>query len=249
MATVRVGDRDLTISEFSGYKFLEATDRLAHLLEVVPDLDGDMAKFGREWRESNPPRVLDRATAELEFGEAAKISDEAWAATGGHVTLTPRVDGMQLFLRVFPRLQRHARGDIEELLALIVTANSELEEADTLGADIYEPDQCVGRNRRFLLHKGSPSELAKVALAAMEALGDELKEGDLMGAVGKLRDRWTDLTAGTPDDKPQEEEPPPNRAARRRAPAARRSPTTSSGSTPAAASAAPTSSTGSPTAT
>lgn len=247
MTTVKVGDRELPIAEFSSYKFLEATELLAAMLEIVPDLDTELAKFGRDWRDSNPERTITRATAELEFGAAADgITDAAWEAAGGQLTITPRPDGTQTAIRLFPKVFRHARADMVNLLALVVTPNSELEDAEREGQDIYANEGCVGKNRRTLLHHGRPTELVKVLLAAMEALGDEIQEGDLVSAVGKLRDRWATFT-GTPTPEQETEEPKPNRATRRRASGGRRSSTTSSSPT-RAGSPEPKSSTASPTA-
>lgn len=192
---VTVGDRELTIQAFSGFKFLEAQGLVAHMLEIVPSLDENMADFAEKWRASNPPRELSRTTAELELREQVGwITDEAWEKSGGTVTITPRPDGVRTFLRLYPRLQKHARVDLEKLVALVVTPNSELAEADEAGKDLYDPDGPVGKQRKYLLHNGTITQLAQVAVAAAEALVDEFQAGDLTDAAGKLLENWRTLT-------------------------------------------------------
>lgn len=206
--TVHVGDRDITIADFSAYKFLEATDLLARILEIVPELDADVEAFVKSHAARTAIRI-DRATAEMRYGGVAKqISEETWEKTGQRMTIEDEPSGFQIAMRVWPKIQRHARKDAEWLLALIATANSELEEADEAGVDLYGHDGPVTRSRRFIVHNGTPSQAAMLIVAAAEVLWAEIEAGSVMDELGKLMDRIRPTE--TPD-------PAPNRKARRQA--------------------------------
>jgi hypothetical protein len=198
--SIRVGDRTIDVAQFSAFKFLEATDLLANILEASDSLDDEMVKLAESWRKTSPPRTMNRATAALELDpdEYEAISDEAWEKSGGEITLTPRPQGARIGLRLFPKLYKHGRRDFENLIALIATPNSELDQAEENGTDLYAPGGPVHRNRRHILHGGSPSQMVKLGVAALDVLGEELREGQLADAVGKLVGRWTEMTGRQP---------------------------------------------------
>jgi hypothetical protein len=203
--TLHVGDRDITVADFSAYKFLEATELLSRMLEVVPELDDVLARFAKDWREAHPERTISRAVAELQMPGAREITDEAWSRVDHQLTLTNNPTQEQVGLRVFPIVQRHAREHLVNLLALIITPNSELEEADEAGTDLYAKGGPVYRNARFVLHKARPTAMVNILVKAMEVLGDELREGDMAGALGGLMSRWREVTGAAQQTRKQGE--------------------------------------------
>lgn len=186
---IRVGDRDLTIAEFSSYKFFEATDILARILEVVPELDTDIEEFAKSYMRRTAI-TLDRATAEMRFGEAAKhVSEETWQRNDQKLVIEDSPSGMQIGLRVWPKVQRHAREDAEWLLALVATPNSELERDDERGVDPYGDGGSVHDWRKFVRHNATPSQVLKLLVAATTALWSEIEAGNVMDDLGKLLDK------------------------------------------------------------
>jgi hypothetical protein len=257
--TVTLGDQQITIQDFNALKFFEAMDLVGQIMEVVPQADELMSRYTKEWLAANGAvQEVDRAAARWLFGQGENgrkalesITDAEWEASGQKLRLDKAPDGNSAFLRAFPVVYKHARTQAENLLCLLATPNSKLQDADeagALGSKLYEKGGAVYETRKLVLHRAKLSQQVSLALACMRQLIDEFRESDLEAQMRDFRQAATELRkalAGESDDKsstPDDAEPD-EKADTSPAPS---SSTPSSPATPA--SPEPTSSTASPTA-
>jgi hypothetical protein len=189
---IQIADQQVVVGDFSGFKFLEALALVGEIMEAVPLADEKLSEYSRQWLAANgSENVLDRAAATYLFGRERldEISEEAWAASDQKLRLAKSPDGNAAFMRAFPSVYKHARRQTENLICLIATPNSDLEEADQQGkADqLYEPGGAVHGKRKLILHRAKLPEQMRLVLGSMRQLAEELQEADLGAQMGEFR--------------------------------------------------------------
>lgn len=189
---IQIDDTPITVGDFSGFKFLEALALVGEIMEAVPLADEKLSEYSRQWLSVNGSEtVLDRAAATYLFGRErlGEIGEEAWAASDQKLRLAKSPDGNAAFMRAFPSVYKHARRQTENLICLIATPNSKLEEADDRGeADrLYEPGGAVHDMRKLILHRAKLPEQMRLVLGSMRQLAEELQEADLGAQMGEFR--------------------------------------------------------------
>jgi hypothetical protein len=188
--TVKLGDQQIDVQDFNGYKFLEATAILGRIMEVVPEVDAAITSYTQEWLAQNGrERVLDRATAVFMYGDSAKdIPDEVWQVSEQKLRLPQSPSGNATAMRVFPMAYGRARRDVENLIALLATPNSKLEADDDAGRVPYDEGGSVFETRRMIVHKTKITQQVGLVIACLQQLVEELREADFPSKVGNLRE-------------------------------------------------------------
>lgn len=185
MADVKIGDAPATISKLNGFKAAEALAIISDITEQTPTLLQDLAEFTRNYEAENAQQ-MPRAAAEAKFPEqAGRVSEAAWTAAG-NVLAVPEPPGIERQIAfALPKIYGTARESLVDLLALLITPNSELEKADLEGEELYGKTGALAEQRRRLLHDADLEQLVEVAAAAGEVLQGQLKAID-GGPLGKL---------------------------------------------------------------
>jgi hypothetical protein len=263
--TIQIGDKPVTVGDFSGYKFLEALALVGEIMEAVPLADEKIGEYTRQWLDrEGATTTYERATARYVFGNSndpriraalEAITEADWEASGQKLKIEKSPDGNAAFMRAFPSVYKHARRQTENLICLIATPNSDLEKADAKGESderLYQPGGAVHEMRDLILHKAKLPDQMRLVLGSLRQLAEEMQAADLGAQMGEFRTAVKALAQalGVSDDKTEpgsaessDENEPTERDERVSEPS---SSTPSSPATPA--SPAPTSSTASATA-
>lgn len=257
---VKLGDQRIEIQDFNALKFLEAMDLLGQIMEIVPRADEEIARYTQQWISQNgSERVVDRASARWLFGadESSRtalesITDAEWEASGQTLKLSKAPDGNAAMMRAFPAVYKHARPQVENVLCLLATPNSKLEEADDEGklsdGQLYAAGGAVHATRKLVLHRARMSEQIALVIASMRQLMDEFREADLGGQMGELREAATMLSRALTGKADDRSDMPDADAPDERADTSPEPSSSTSSSPPTPASPAETFSTASPTA-
>lgn len=110
----------------------------------------------------------------------------------------------EAFVAIFPAMYTLARGKVLDLLALVATPNSALEEADLGGTPIHRPDSgtewATKDGYRSIVHEGEIQQLATFVLAAVDILKEQLKDADpqTRAVIDQIRARLPKILASTP---------------------------------------------------
>lgn len=164
---VRVGDRNVTIGRFRGYKATKLMQEAAAIGKRYPRIGKDLAAFKREYAEENAI-TLSRTEAEYQLGERAKaITDKAWDQVGGELRLRRTPSAEEQVIRVFPDLLEHAQTGVVRILALLAASNDELRAAWDEGDD-KAVDEMLDAKGADLLFDADAEELLNLALAGAE---------------------------------------------------------------------------------
>jgi hypothetical protein len=195
--TIQIGDKPVTVGDFSAFKFLEALALVGEIMEAVPLADEKISEYTKQWLTQNgSEQALDRASARWLFGrneQTAKwleaITDAEWEASGQKLRLAKEPDGNAAFMRAFPSVYKHARKQTENLICLIATPNSDLEKADAKGeADhLYEQGGPVHEMRELILHRAKLPDQMRLVLGSLKQLAEEMQQADLGAQMGEFR--------------------------------------------------------------
>lgn len=191
-ATIKIADQQVTLGDFSGYKFLEATALLGEIVEAIPLADEQISAYTQRWLADNgSERILDRAAARYMLGTSIDpITDAEWDASDQKLTLSKSPDGNVAMMRAFPVVYKHARTQVERLLCLIATPNSKLEDHDAQGKssdELYVAGGPVHEMRRLILHRAGVADQARLVLGSMRQLAEEMQAADLGEQMGEFR--------------------------------------------------------------
>jgi hypothetical protein len=186
---VKLGDKNVELHPFKGFKATEMLTQLAAIYDEVPDLEARVDAFVRKHAAENTVKVP-RAYFEAEYSEEAKrVSEEAWAASGNVMELPGAEPSLQrVVLTLFPDIIKLARRRAFDLLALAICPNSELAELDIDdGADkLYGSEGALSKYRKQLLHEAEAQQLFALAAGVVELLKDQFA-GDGDDGLGKLK--------------------------------------------------------------
>lgn len=207
---IKLHDQTITLSDFGGFKFLEAMGLFGEIMEIVPKADEEIGRYTREWLAANgSERVYDRAAARYLFGDDPRlesISEEEWQQSEQRLRLAKAPDASAAFMRAFPAVYKHARPQVENLMCLMACPNSALEEADREGkADsIYEPGGAVHKMRPLVIHNAKLHQQIALLLGCLRQLAEELRESDLGGQMGELREVMAEVRTAISPPRPDE---------------------------------------------
>lgn len=179
MTQVRIGDREYTVGNLSTFKVLRAGTIVTQIMREVPELSDEIAEFSRKFSSENTTRIS-RAAAELRFDEEslARISPEGWEAGKGWIELPASPGPMEIAAFALPRAFDAAQDRVLDLLALLVTPNSELR---TVADEEGGVESLLARKRAELIHEDAAEMLDLLGVAA------EVIEQQFAGKVDRLR--------------------------------------------------------------
>lgn len=180
--TVQIGDETISVGKFSTFKALRAGKLLTEILGAVPDLSEKLSIAAEEARKRNTVKIS-RAAAELRFDaeDLAKISEEGWKQSDGYLEMPASVSGLDVAAQVFPMVFEEANERVLELVALAITPNSTLKEADLSGDGDAEVQKAIDVSRRKLVHSDL-DELVEVLVVVGQVV-----EEQFAGKAGKIR--------------------------------------------------------------
>jgi hypothetical protein len=110
----------------------------------------------------------------------------------GYVARNDGASELEAIAYIFPAAWSLARGKVLDLLALVATADGDLETADLDGLPIHRPAEgrewATKDGYRKIVHQGEIQQLASFVLAAYEVLQEQLKDADpqTQAALDKL---------------------------------------------------------------
>lgn len=188
--TVPVGGADITVRSFSLFKALTAGRQLSGIIESVGDVQEEIADFIRTYRETKGTTVMSRAVVEMERPEvAARISEEAWQASGNRLELPNEPSAMELAGIIVPKILSVGEDRVLRLIALVVAEDGEIEQASRgQRLDDYLDEQATD-----LKYRASLEEFVELATAVATALSEELP-----GKIKDLRKAMAPLLGSTP---------------------------------------------------
>lgn len=196
--TVKIGGQETPLQEFSGYKAFKALRLVREILGSSDQIQTAITEHRRRYNQQNAIE-LDRAAAVFRFGDrTAHLTEEDWAASGGKLVIPQDPSPIESTLAAFPVALDVAEEQTLRLLALVLTANTELEKWDDAG----DVDTNLEAERKRLPHRALAHELAELARVAVELLNDQFA-GTIAGfeesdAVGKLRAWWAKQDTPSP---------------------------------------------------
>lgn len=197
--TIKLGESDeIRLEKWRGLKAFEVIDALTELGEKVPNLDTAIGEYRRSYRESNFIE-LPRETAEYRDPERARqVSEEAWQASGHKLRMPSSPAFEQIVLAVFPTIYRAAKDTVLKLLAIVVSTNREIDEAEQ--ADGL--DELWKEKRAWLLRTAEYTDLIVLASKLVDQIRTEL--ADYRDDLGNLRSLWPEEEPTTsPEAAPQ----------------------------------------------
>lgn len=201
---VKVGDREIAIARFRGFKAQRVMREAAKIGRAYPDLAKRLGEFDQAYADDYAHR-LSRPEAEMRFGdEARKISEEAWEQTGGVLPLKRLPNAWERLGAVWPEVMDVAEREVGSLLAIVSLTNEELKEADH--AD--RVDEAIEDRRGELMHDGDVEDLMNLAIAGYEVARAQFaplvaKAAPLLATLG------LGMTTGVPEPTTSDTSPIP----------------------------------------
>lgn len=197
LTTVKIGDRDVTIPEFSGFRALEIAGALADISDGVPEIQKGIADFTREYERDNVAE-MERTFALFQFGaeRLQGITEEDWQANGNMLRLPKSPTTQEIVWSVFPKAYRFARLELLRLAALFEASDQELEEWDEAN-DVDIGEKLLERGRA-IAHESKGTQLLELIVAGAERVQTEF--GDKIAEIGGRLGNVLRLFGWTPAD-------------------------------------------------
>lgn len=215
---VRLGDRNVVVPRFNGYKATVAGEIIATITKEAPGIADKAAEFRRNYEAQHVERVT-RAEAKLprnmkviplrdENGELRLTEDGAVAidrvpifrdedfGESGVIEIPSSPTQQEQFGAVFPYVWELARNEIVKLIALVTAPNSELAEADENGT----VDDFLTKTGKRILHEADIDQIVEALGVAAEVLREQF--AGKPGIVGKIA-TFIDAALGTMDVQPE----------------------------------------------
>lgn len=218
--SVELGGRLVTIERPSGLKASRALALMRALSKAMPDLQGDLARFRRDYERENVLE-LDRVQAKLRFpprplvddaGEylvdehdavrympspVDRLTDADWENAGGVYKIAASPSTPEIVAALFDRALEVAELHVYKLLALFTIGNRELKAARAAG----NLDELLTTTADELLDDSFADELLELAVVVGETVDHHFvrKTRELGARTGKaLRLLGIDLPTRTP---------------------------------------------------
>lgn len=223
MTEVQVGDRTVPLPALNGYKAVRAARLVAEAARCAPEVNERLAQLRKDYATENA-LVITPELAKLprfqriEIDEDGKeietpmFSDEDFEAAGGEIRIPQEPPVSDQIISVFPIVFEAAESQVIELLALLISPNSELARADEEGT----ADEYLRKAGRELLHSASLDQLVTLAVSAVEQVSEALTADGgaaLERAVGAVRgtgsqtETSTEMPRSTPGSPTDSDEP------------------------------------------
>lgn len=172
--TVKIGDQDLTLQEFSGFKAFEVMRRAKDIMKAGPQIQDAVTAYIVKYEADNVV-AIDRAAALHRYGDELKhLTDEDWRASGNQLKM-PRSPGpMEIVMQAFPVAFDIAHDQTLALLGVVALDNRELEDADAGGQE--QVDKAIADKAKQLVHRAKAQQLVLLAAAAVDLMQDQFDE-------------------------------------------------------------------------
>lgn len=209
--TVKIGERQYEIQRFRGLKAILVMAALTRVTKEVPDILNDVSKAYSARNTvviTEPMSRLPRweGFTKEDFDEAEKSSGRR------EIEIPAPIGGNEQMLQALPMLLEQARKEVVRLLAILITPNSDLKEADK--NDTVEA--LLDKHYDELMYDADLEELAELLLVGQDVLMDQLSSkkdrlGKLIGSLWNRLGTRTEQSTGlslpsvtTTEDKPAE---------------------------------------------
>lgn len=170
MTEVRIGESNVVVPTFTGFKIARAGRLIAAITEAYPGIVSDVAAFTREYESQNAARVTPDMAKMPRFKrwnlKPADFGDKGFLEIPTSPTTREQV------IAAFPKVFKVAERDVTQLLALVVLSNQELAETDEEGGD-EGVDALIEKRARKLLHEAQFEQLIAVAIVAANVLQEQ----------------------------------------------------------------------------
>jgi hypothetical protein len=157
-------------------------------MQIVPELDEYLGEWSDRYVKQHSVSIT-RATAEFRYGSddprLKGITPEAWEASDQRLNLEGEPGPGLVATHLLPKLYKHARPQLERMVALVCTPNSLLEDDDEAGRDPYGPEGSVHKQLRTVRHRTRPHQWLKAVTVTMDVLREELELADMSELMGK----------------------------------------------------------------
>jgi hypothetical protein len=208
MTEIQVGDRTIPLPALNGYKAVRAARLVAEAARCAPEVNERLAALRKDYATENA-LIITPDLAKLPRFQRIEIdsdgkekeipmfSEEDFEAAGGEIRIPQEPPVSEQVIAIFPTVFEAAESQIIELLALLISPNSELAEADEDGT----ADEYLKKAGRNLLHTASLDQLVTLAVAAVEQVSEALvADGGaaLERAMGAVRGNGSRTETSTP---------------------------------------------------
>lgn len=178
---VTVGDRTFTLPTINGFKAVRAARLVAEASKCVPQVLDALGELRQKYGEQNA-LVVTPALAKLprfqrvivdENGDEQEVplfTEADFEAAGGEIRIPQDPSVADQLLAVFPIVFEAAEAQVIELMALLISPNSELADADENGT----VDDYLAKHARRLLHEASVDQLVTLGTVAIEQVTSAL---------------------------------------------------------------------------
>ncbi len=186
-----IGDRQVTVPAFNGFKAVRAGRLVAEASEVMPQVNEALAELRQRYATdlalTITPQIakLPRFQRTIDGKSVPLFSDEDFEQAGGSIRVPQDPPRQEVILAVFPIAFKHVEQQLVELLALVIAPNSELQRADEDGT----VDEYLTKEGKRLLHEASIDQLLELAVAAIEQVSEALSGDSLGKAAAAVRGR------------------------------------------------------------
>jgi hypothetical protein len=174
MATQTIGEREVTLAEFSGYKGFYVGEIASRLGDRLPKWQLQMA----EWRNEYGQKNKNRLTKDISDARGYGLPDSAFEKTG-YVEYPAVPSPQEEILSILPEAWPYAREEITRILALVTIDDRDLEDLDEAGT---VDDELLKKGKR-ILHEAKLDEIAALIAYARSEVSGKLG-GVLDGALG-----------------------------------------------------------------
>lgn len=198
--TLKIGEHDVTIQPFRGFKAVRAAKIVASATQAIRRLIDEVADFRRVYAERHEIVITKQLNVAQGYGYPDRAFDES-----GELRLPGAAGDSEVMAAVFPTVVELAERELIDLLALALTPNNELR----LAWDNGDVDEAIKPYRAVVLHDAELPQLIELTGKVAELLRSELT--GLGDAVGKLRDLMMGPAGPdqepttTPEDQPSEQ--------------------------------------------
>jgi hypothetical protein len=185
MTELRVGDRTVALPELNGFKAVRAARLVAEVMTCAPQVNDKLRELRQDYGDANA-LVVTPALAKLPRFQRTIVDEDGnerevpiftpadFEAAGGEIRIPQDPPMAEQIVAIFPVVWTAAEQQVIELLALLISPNSELADADEDGS----VDDYLTKSARRLLHAATLDQLVELAVASIEQVVNALtKDG------------------------------------------------------------------------
>lgn len=209
---ITINDKEFTIGQPSLDKTMRITDYVAEILDQVPGIFDEMDQFRANYRANHREILTAENFEDPEYApviealglEVSALEDEANLVTDDQgnkgIAVYRSPSEFETIAAVFPKVWRAARGNVDQLCALIIISDSELEEHDRRGA----VNGLINERAHWLRYNANMEQLLELISIALVIVKEQVEAAS--ESLGKVANNLTEMLGGetTPEAAPEE---------------------------------------------